>query len=159
MTFAAFGAWFTFAIWGLKTWGTVDPFVSEKTTVILLSLLTFIGMFILFVIAMALGAIGTGKKKKDEKKEEKKFEFTTKEGEKMEFKPGDDFNWIPAAFKKMAKKFGEEKEGKKKFEFTTKEGEKMEFKAGENLDWIPDQFKEMAKKFMEEFKKEQDKKK
>ena len=77
--------------------------MSEKTTVILLSLLTFVAMFILFVIAMALGAIGKGKKKE----EEKKFEFTTKDGEKMEFKAGEDFdfNKIPAPFKEIAKKF------------------------------------------------------
>jgi len=104
MTFAAFGAWFTFAIWGLKTWGTADPFVSEKTTVILLSLLTFVAFFILFVIAMALGAIDPRKKKK----EEKKFEFTTKDGEKFEFKAGDDFDWIPAPFKEIGNKIMEE---------------------------------------------------
>ena len=106
-TFAVFGAWFTFAIWGLKTWGTADPFVSEKTTVILLSLLTFIGMFILFVIASALGAIG--KKKKKEKEEEKKFSFTTKDGDKMEFGGGEDFDFdkIPAPFKEIGKKFME----------------------------------------------------
>ena len=105
-TFAAFGAWFTFAIWGLKTWGTADPFVSEKTTIILLSLLTFSGMFILFVIASALGAIGKKKKKEEE---EKKFSFTTKDGDKMEFKGGEDFNLdkIPAPFKEIGKKFME----------------------------------------------------
>lgn len=106
MTFATFGAWFAFAIWGLKTWGTADPFVSEKTTVILLSLLTFIGMFILFVISSALGAIGKKKKKKEE---DKKFSFTTKDGDKMEFGGGEDFNLdkIPAPFKEIGKKFME----------------------------------------------------
>ena len=76
ITFAAFGAWFSFTIWGLKNWEKSDSIVSQKTTIILLSLLPIIAMFILFVIAMALGAIGTGKKKKEE---EKKFEFTTKD--------------------------------------------------------------------------------
>ncbi|MCG3222464.1 MAG: hypothetical protein H7641_13875 [Candidatus Heimdallarchaeota archaeon] len=105
-TLAIFGAWFTFVIWGLKTWGTPDSFVSEKTTIILLSLLTFIGMFILFVIASALGAIGKRKKKKEE---EKKFSFTTKDGDKMEFKGVDDFDLekIPAPFREIGKKFME----------------------------------------------------
>ncbi|NPD88694.1 MAG: hypothetical protein HGN29_08210 [Asgard group archaeon] len=107
-TLAVFGAWFTFVIWGLKTWGTPDPFVSEKTTIILLSLLTFIGMFILFIIASALGAIGK-KRKKEEKEEEKKFSFTTKDGDKMEFKGGEDFDIekIPAPFREIGKKFME----------------------------------------------------
>ncbi len=107
LIFSGFGAWFTFAIWGIVTWGTTPTLVNEKTTIILLSLLTFIGSFILFVIAMALGAIGTGKKKKEE---EKKFEFTTKEGDKMEFKMGDEFDFdkIPAPFREIAKKIKDE---------------------------------------------------
>ena len=116
LIFACFGAWFTFAIWGIVTWGTTPTLVNEKTTIILLSLMTFIATFILFIIAMALGAIGTGKKKKDE---EKKLEFTSKEGEKMEFKIGDDFDFdkIPAPFREIAKKikdeFQKEKDKKK----------------------------------------------
>jgi hypothetical protein len=107
LIFACFGAWFTFAIWGVVTWGVTDTLVNEKTTIILLSLLTFIGTFVLFVIAMALGAIGTGKRKKEE---EKKFEFTTKDGDKMEFKMGEDFDFdkIPAPFREIAKKIKDE---------------------------------------------------
>lgn len=106
VVFSAFGAWFAFTIWGLKNWGIADSMVSEKTTVILLSLLPFIAMFILFIIAMALGAIDPRKKKK----EEKKFEFTSKEGDKMEFKMGEDFDFdkIPAPFREIAKKIKEE---------------------------------------------------
>ncbi len=106
LIFGCFGAWFTFAIWGLVTWGVEPTLVNEKTTIILLSLLTFIATFVLFVIAMALGAIGKGKKKE----EEKKFEFTSKEGDKMEFKMGDDFDFdkIPAPFREIAKKIKEE---------------------------------------------------
>ena len=106
IVFSAFGAWFAFTIWGLKNWGIETSIVSEKTTIILLSLLPFIAMFILFVIAMALGAIDPRKKKKDEKK----FEFTSKEGDKMEFKVGDDFDFdkIPTPFKEIAKKIKEE---------------------------------------------------
>ncbi len=106
ITFAAFGAWFSFTIWGLKNWGTTGSIVSEKTTIILISLLPFIGMFILFIIAMALGAIDPRKKKK----EDKKFEFTSKEGDKMEFKMGEDFDFdkIPAPFREIAKKIKEE---------------------------------------------------
>jgi len=106
LIFACFGAWFTFAIWGIVTWGKTPTLVNEKTTIILLSLMTFIATFILFIIAMALGAIGTGKKKE----KEKKFEFTTKEGEKMEFKMGEEFDFdkIPAPFREIAKKIKEE---------------------------------------------------
>ena len=106
LIFAAFGAWFTFTIWGLTNWGIETSIVSEKTTIILLSLLPFIAMFILFVIAMTLGAIDPRKKKR----EEKKLEFTSKEGDKVEFKVGEDFDFdkIPAPFREIAKKIKEE---------------------------------------------------
>ena len=106
LVFSCFGAWFTFTIWGIVTWGVEPSLVNDKTTIILLSLLTFIGSFILFVIAMILGSVGKGKKKE----EEKKIEFTSKEGDKMEFKIGDEFDFdkIPAPFREIAKKIKDE---------------------------------------------------
>ena len=62
-----FGSWFTFTIWGIVTW--ISPgLVSNKTTISLLYVPLFIGMFIIFVILSAIGSIGKGKKKKDEEK-------------------------------------------------------------------------------------------
>jgi hypothetical protein len=105
--FSIFMAWFVFVIWGMKTWEFADPFVSPRTTIILLSIPILIGMFILFIISSIIGAI-PGKKKKKEKEEEKKFSFTTKDGDKFEFK-GDDFDIdkIPAPFREIGKKFME----------------------------------------------------
>ncbi len=103
--FSIFMSWFVFVIWGMKTWEFADPFVSQRTAIILLSLPIIIGMFILFIIVSIIGAIPT---KKKEKEEEKKFSFTTKEGDKFEFK-GDDFDIekIPAPFREIGKKFME----------------------------------------------------
>ena len=104
--FSIFMAWFVFVIWGMKTWEFADPFVSQRTTIILLSIPILIGMFILFIIVSAIGAIPTKKKKEEE---EKKFSFTTKDGDKLEFKAGEDFNIekIPAPFREVGKKFME----------------------------------------------------
>ena len=105
--FSIFMSWFVFVIWGMKTWEFADPFVSQRNTIILLSLPIIIGMFILFIIVSIIGAIPSKKKKKEEE-EEKKFSFTTKEGDKFEFK-GDDFDIekIPAPFREIGKKFME----------------------------------------------------
>jgi hypothetical protein len=63
-----FGSWFTFTIWGIVQWANPASFISNKTTISLLYVPLFIGMFILFVIFGILGSLGGKKKKKDEEK-------------------------------------------------------------------------------------------
>jgi hypothetical protein len=100
-------AWFVFVIWGMKTWEFTNPFVSQRNTIILLSIPILIGMFIIFIIVSVIGAIPS-KDERKKKEEEKKFSFTTKDGDKFEFK-GDDFDIekIPAPFREIGKKFME----------------------------------------------------
>jgi len=114
--FCLFGSLFTFIIWGIKTWGVSDSFVSERTVIILLSIPSLI---IIFGIVMVLGAIPKKKKKEEEIKDIKKIEFTTKEGEKLAVKSKEDLEWIPEEYREMATKFFEGI--KKQFEKEKKE--------------------------------------
>ncbi len=111
-----FGSWFTFTIWGIVTWTNVG-LVTNKTTISLLYVPLFIGMFILFVIFGILGSLGGKKKKKDE--------------EKADF--------IPKDIKDKFGKFFEKKAG------DTAEGEEIEDKIPKEIkDKFEEFFKKIA---------------
>ncbi|MHA1199004.1 MAG: hypothetical protein ACTSQF_06605 [Candidatus Heimdallarchaeaceae archaeon] len=71
IAFSAFAAWFTFTIWGIVDWNATTSLVTNKTLIVLLYVPFFIGMFILFIIVMAIGGISKANKKRKEKKKEK----------------------------------------------------------------------------------------
>ena len=98
-----FGSWFVFTIWGIVTWNqNLDSLITNKTTIALLYVPLFIGMFILFVVALGLGLIGNIDKRRKEKKKEEEFSFK-------------DFDGIPSDWKEKFTKFVEkiEKEAEK----------------------------------------------
>ncbi len=124
-------SWFVFTIWGISTWNDTASFVSNKTTIILLYIPLFIGMFILFIIVMAIGS-ATIKGKKEEEDEEK-----------------GDFNWIPG----KAKEGFSKAIGKEFVKYIGKEKAKGEEEA--DFSWVPEALKEKFNEFIE---KEKDKK-
>ncbi len=73
IAFSAFAAWFTFTIWGISQWYNTESFIDQHVTMALLYIPLFIGMFILFIIVMAIGAISKANKKRKEKKKEKEL--------------------------------------------------------------------------------------
>ncbi|TET79755.1 MAG: hypothetical protein E3J43_03090 [Candidatus Heimdallarchaeota archaeon] len=85
-----FGSWFTFTIWGIVQWTNPASFISNKTTISLLYVPLFIGMFILFVIlGIIVGAAGKKKKKDEEKKDFIPKDIKDKFGKFFEKKAGD----------------------------------------------------------------------
>ena len=58
-------SWFVFTIWGISTWNDTASLVNNKITIILLYIPLFIGMFILFIIVMAIGSAAIKGKKKE----------------------------------------------------------------------------------------------
>ena len=58
-------AWFVFTIWGLVTWEANTGLVTNKTTIVLLYVPVFIGMFIIFLIVNAIAASSFREKKKE----------------------------------------------------------------------------------------------
>ena len=111
-----FGSWFTFTIWGIVTWNDVG-FVTNKTTISLLYVPLFIGMFVIFIFLSIIGSISKGKKKKDEEKAkvipkdikdkigkffEKKTEATAEGEEVEELIPKDIMDKIGKYFEKKA---------------------------------------------------------
>jgi hypothetical protein len=124
-------SWFVFTIWGISTWNDTASLVSNKITIILLYIPLFIGMFILFIIVMAIGsATIKGKKKEDD--EEK-----------------GDFDWIPG----KAKEGFSKAIGKEFVKYIGKEKAKGEKEA--DFSWVPEALKEKFNEFIE---KEKDKK-
>ncbi len=124
-------SWFVFTIWGISTWNDTASLVSNKITIILLYIPLFIGMFILFIIVMAIGsATIKGKKKEDD--EEK-----------------GDFDWIPG----KAKEGFSKAIGKEFVKYIGKEKAKGEEEA--DFSWVPEALKEKFNEFIE---KEKDKK-
>ena len=75
-----FGSWFTFTIWGIVQWNNPASFVSQKTTISLLYVPLFIGMFILFIIFSILGSLG-GRKKKKKKEGKEEVDWKKKMGD------------------------------------------------------------------------------
>ena len=74
ISFGAFAAWFTFTIWGISQWYNTESFINQHVTMALLYVPIFIGMFILFIVVMAIGAISKANTKRKEKKREKEGE-------------------------------------------------------------------------------------
>ena len=72
IAFGAFVSWFVFTIWGIVDWNIdTASLVTNKTVIVLLYVPFFIGMFILFIIVMAVGSISKANKKRKDKKKEK----------------------------------------------------------------------------------------
>jgi hypothetical protein len=71
IAFGVFAAWFTFSIWGIAYWNNPPSFIDNQKTMVVLYVPMFIGMFILFIIVMAIGAISRANKKRKDKKKEK----------------------------------------------------------------------------------------
>ncbi len=105
-----FGSWFVFTIWGISYWNDPTSFVPHVTTIALMYVPLFIGMFILFIIGVVIGAIPKGKKKKKEEKEaEKKISKEFKDLKDIkDFKELKEF--IPDEWKEKFKKFVESQE-------------------------------------------------
>ncbi len=117
LIFGSFVCWFVFSIWGISKWGDATSFVSEKTTILLLTIPTIIGMFVIFIIVSIIGGVS---KKKTIKKG---FSFSgDKDGEKAEVKiqgeqikeffskfTKDDNKEIPKEMKEFFSKFVKEK--------------------------------------------------
>ena len=86
IAFGAFASWFTFTIWGISQWNNPSSFISQYVTMALLYVPIFIGMFILFIVVMAIGAISKANQKRKEKKREKEGVEFKKEKEGVEIK-------------------------------------------------------------------------
>lgn len=72
IAFGLFASWFTFTIWGIVEWNLdTASLVTNKTLIILLYVPFFIGMFILFIVVMAIGGISKANQKRKDKKREK----------------------------------------------------------------------------------------
>ena len=135
IVFSAFSAWFVFVIWGMKTWGDTNAFVSEKNTIILLALPVIVGMFILFIVVLFIGAITS--KREQKKKEEKVIRIGSKEGEKIEINVPQDMDWLPKEFREGIAKF------------VAEAGKEVQLKSSDGTDKIPKEVKDFFKKFME----------
>lgn len=136
VVFATFTSWFVFVIWGIKNWGQTTSFVSEKTTIVLLSLPLIIGMFILFLIVSFIGAI-TSRREEKKKKEDKVIKIGALEGEDIEIKVPKDLDWLPK----------ELREGIGKFIATA--GKEIQIKSSDDSDKIPKEIKDFFAKFKE----------
>ena len=119
-------SWFVFTIWGIATWSLdTASLVSNRITIILLYIPLFVGMFILFIIVMAIGfAAIKGKKKEEDKK--------------------DDFSWVPGTIKEKFSKTVVKEIGKSM--------EKEVDKDKGDFSWVTDEMKEKFFKFIEEAK-------
>ena len=107
LIFGSFVCWFVFSIWGIAKWGDLTSFVSEKTTILLLTIPTIIGMFVIFIIVSIIGGVSKKKKVK------KGFSFSKdKDGEKVEIEIEGDNKEIPKEMKEFFSKFtqGDNKE-------------------------------------------------
>lgn len=125
-------SWFVFTIWGIVTW-SIDTasLVSNRITIILLYIPLFIGMFILFIIVMAIGSAAIKGEKKEHDKEKGDFRWVpdkAKEGfskaigkefvkyigkEKDKGEGEADFSWVPEALKEKFNELIEKEKGKK----------------------------------------------
>ena len=119
-------SWFVFTIWGIATWSLdTASLVSNRITIILLYIPLFVGMFILFIIVMAIGSAAIkGKKKEEDKKE--------------------DFSWVPGTIKEKFSKTVVKEIGKSM--------EKEVDKDKGDFSWVTDEMKEKFFKFIEEAK-------
>lgn len=119
-------SWFVFTIWGIATWSLdTASLVSNRITIILLYIPLFVGMFLLFIIVMAIGSAAIkGKKKEKDKKE--------------------DFSWVPGTIKEKFSKTVVKEIGKSM--------EKEVDKDKGDFSWVTDEMKEKFFKFIEEAK-------
>ncbi|MBA7556281.1 hypothetical protein ES705_48981 [subsurface metagenome] len=100
LIFGSFVCWFVFSIWGISKWGDATSFVSEKTTILLLTIPTIIGMFIIFFIVSIIGGVTKKKKVK------KGLSFSKdKDGERVEINIEGDQKEIPNEMKEFFSKF------------------------------------------------------
>jgi len=130
---AVSSSWFVFTIWGIVTWSAdTASLVNNRVTIILLYIPLFIGMFILFIIVMAMGSASI-KGKKDEDKKEK-----------------GDFKWVPG----KAKEGFSKAVGKEFVKYIGKEKEKEEA----DFSWVPEALKEKFNEFIEKEKEKNSKK-
>ncbi|MEA2071437.1 MAG: hypothetical protein U9O98_09115 [Asgard group archaeon] len=55
LSLSILGAWATFTIWGIVEWGSTNPFITERITIILLAAPIILGMIIVLSIAAWIG--------------------------------------------------------------------------------------------------------
>jgi hypothetical protein len=55
LSLAVLGTWLTFTIWGIIDWGTTNPFIPERITIILIASPIILGMLIVLSIAAWIG--------------------------------------------------------------------------------------------------------
>jgi len=106
-----------FVIWGLHIWDHAIPWISHRTTIILISLPTIITFNILFFIltAIAFGILVSKDKKKEEKKGFEKVPDKIKDWFKGEKKEEEEFT-IPQKIINEIKKEWDKEQAKKEKE-------------------------------------------
>jgi hypothetical protein len=104
-----------FVIWGLHIWDYSNPWISHRTTVILLSLPTIITFNIIFMIITIIAFIVLVSKKEEEKKGIQKVPDKVKNWFKGESKEEGEFK-IPQKIINEIKKEWEKEQAKEKTE-------------------------------------------